>query len=102
METKHQVHETVFSSKVGIQRFVIPMADVQHVLVEDWSYEEKRKTYTVVTKHTVVKNGVYQNAIILQDVMGKRFMEAWMDYRHDFDQMLPPYIEEAKAESEVE
>lgn len=88
---KHKIHETIFSFKVGVQRFVIPMADVQHVLVEDWSYEDKRKTYTVVTKHTVQKNGVYQNAITLQDFMGKTFMKAWMDYRHDYDQMLPPY-----------
>lgn len=100
--TGHHVHETVFSCKVGIQRFVIPMADVQHVLAEDWSYEDKRKTYTVVTKHTVQKNGVYQNAITLQDFMGKKFMRAWMGYRHDFDQMLPPYEETEPKETKMD
>jgi len=91
---KHKVSETIFSCKVGVQKFVIPMADVQHVIVEDWSYEDKRKSYTVVTKHTVQKNGVYQNAIHMADFMGKKFMRAWMDYRNEYDQMLPPYEEE--------
>jgi len=82
------ITETIFSYKVGIETVIIPMADVQHIEVEEWGVEKIRSTYTVITKNTIKKNGVWQNAIKLKEFMGKSFIKAWTQYRHELDDVV--------------
>jgi len=92
-----KVHETIFSCKIGIEKVVIPMADVQHIEVEEWGGNIGNKTvrnvYTVITCHTIRKNGKYLNSIRLKHNMGAKFMRAWCDYRSELDEILPSYSE---------
>lgn len=76
----NKVSESIFSCKVGIEKVIIPMADVQHIEVEDWGHNigcgKIRKSYTVKLKNSSVR---------LKHHMGEKFMKAWCYYRYELE-----------------
>ncbi len=76
---KNKVSESIFSGKVGIEKIIIPMADVQCIEVDDW----KGSLYSPVRQRYIVK--LKNGSVKLKHHMGKKFMQAWCYYRHEIE-----------------
>jgi len=87
------ISESIFSGKTHI----IPLADVQHVEKEVWGGTEtfgqttcvgrERNRYTVITNHTIKKDGKWINPIILPHFEGAQFMKSWCRYRYELENL---------------
>ena len=77
---KGKVSESIFSEKVGVEKVVIPMAEVIGVEVDEYGHNigigKVRESYTIRFKNGSMK---------LKEFMGKKFMKAWCYYRFEIE-----------------